>query len=442
MKMKNAFFRFLKVYLFSWLLSFVLYFVIASYNEIKLFRIITSFAEFSISKTGLLVIHIITFIVFFIFYSAIYFIKVYRKKGLKSAITQFFLKLVSPILFIGFGIAFILTKNNAENYHYKWNHQIENTSNSPTNRFASDGKIRGMSVYGIGNNRNINLAELTKSNVEWIAAIPYFYQKDENSNNITTPKEIGIWSKRDSTFIKDISNLHEKGYHIMLKPHLWMSSGWRSNISFEDKNDWNSWFVDYRKNMIHFAKLAQKTNVHLFCIGTELRSSLQQNPEKWLALIKEIKTVYKGKLTYAANWDDDLNFSDFWKEMDYIGIQAYYPLTKNSSPNLKEIKDGWNIHIDKLKSISKKHNKQILFTEVGYRNDNFATQNPWEWGNFLQRFYRKKSDKTQMLAYIALYEKLWNKDWFAGTFPWEWKSSDFPIYKKPSQNIIAIWYQK
>ena len=59
---------------------------------------------------------------------------------------------------------------------------------------------------------------------------------------------------------------------------------------------------------------------------------------------------------------------------------------------------------------------------------------------FLERFYTKKSDKTQFLAYQALFEKVWNEPWFAGVFPWEWDSSDFPIYEKPAQNMITVWY--
>ena len=79
---------------------------------------------------------------------------------------------------------------------------------------------------------------------------------------------------------------------------------------------------------------------------------------------------------------------------------------------------------------------------MGYRPDVYATSKPWAWGSFFERLYKKKSDKTQLLAYQAMYEKLWNEPWFAGTFPWEWNSDDFPIYEKPSQNMIAIWYAK
>ncbi|MFK8059149.1 MAG: hypothetical protein AB8B78_03565 [Polaribacter sp.] len=354
------------------------------------------------------------------------------------------IRLIIPVLLIIYSLKFLIYKNNQEDFKYVWNTKIENTSKASKNRFLQDDKIRGMNVFKIGRRRNTKktVDDLIKNNIEWVAVLPYFYQESENSKKINAPDSVGIWSRRDSLFIKDIDELHKKELFVMLKPHLWMNSGWRSNINFDDKKKWNIWFTDYRKNMIHYAQMAQKTNVDLFCIGTELRSSLKEVPKKWLSLIKEIKTIYKGKLTYAANWDDDLEFTDFWNKMDYIGIQAYYPLTKNKNPSLALIKKGWNEHLIKLKSISEKFNKKILFTEFGYRSDASATIKPWAWGSFFERLYTKKSDRTQLLAYQALYEKVWNEDWFAGTFPWEWNSGDFPIYEKPAQNMIAIWYAK
>ena len=353
------------------------------------------------------------------------------------------MRLIIPVFILVYGVKFIIDYNNKEDFNYEWNTSVENTSKISKKRFLQDDKIRGMNVYRIGRrNSETTNNELIKNNIEWISVLPYFYQETENSKNINTPDSLGIWSRRDSTLIKGINELHQKQLFVMLKPHLWMNSGWRSNINFDDKKDWNAWFADYKKIMIHYAQMAQKTNVDLFCIGTELRSSLKEVPKKWLSLIKEIKSIYTGKLTYAANWDDDLEFTAFWNEMDYIGIQAYYPLTENKSPSLEEIKKGWDTHLIKLKSISEKFDKKILFTELGYRADASATIEPWAWGSFFERLYLKKSDKTQLLAYQALYEKIWNKPWFAGTFPWEWNSGDFPVYGKPAQNMIAIWYAK
>lgn len=431
-------------YLFTWIFTIGFYIISTSSSYPSFSKILESLISFLTNKSVLIFIHILFVFFFLILLIIKYFIDVYRKKGLKKCLSQVILRLILPVFILVYGLKYIFNENSKEDFKYEWKHAFENTSGVSKKRFLKDDKIRGMSVYRIGNRHpKKTIKELIKSNVEWVAILPYFYQENENSKKINAPDSLGVWSRRDSSFIKGINTLHKNELFVMLKPHLWMSSGWRSNINFDDKNDWNSWFASYRKNMLHFALLAQETNVDLFCIGTELRSSLQQAPKKWLSLIKEIKTIYKGKITYAANWDDTFEFTEFWNELDYIGIQAYYPLTQNRNPSLDEIKKGWNIHIEKLKTISNTFDKKIIFTEIGYRNDASATKKPWEWNSFfLSRIYTKKSNKTQFLAYKALFDKVWNEPWLAGFFPWEWNSSDFPIYKKPAQNMITIGYAK
>jgi hypothetical protein len=204
--------------------------------------------------------------------------------------------------------------------------------------------------------------------------------------------------------------------------------------------------------MLHYAKMAKDFNVELLCIGTELKTSLKKQPKQWITLVKEIKEIYSGKLTYAANWDGEYDNIDFWNQLDYIGIQAYFPLTKIKNPDLEAIKNGWDRHITMLESLSEKHNKPILFTEIGYRSDASSTIKPWEWSEYTGVLTKKKSNETQLLAYEAMFSKLWSKDWFMGTYIWEWDTRTKPNSKstdlnfsprfKPAQNNIAKWYGK
>jgi biotin synthase-like enzyme len=56
------------------------------------------------------------------------------------------------------------------------------------------------------------------------------------------------------------------------------------------------------RSILDFAQLAQNENIELFCFGT-LGNAVAKRPEYWSQLIKKIKKIYSGKLTYAANWD-------------------------------------------------------------------------------------------------------------------------------------------
>jgi hypothetical protein len=68
-----------------------------------------------------------------------------------------------------------------------------------------------------------------------------------------------------------------------------------------------------------------------------IRERSSQRPEYWSQLIKKIKKIYSGN--YAANWDD-FDKVPFWNELDYIGIDAYFPLSDATTPSVLELNDS------------------------------------------------------------------------------------------------------
>ncbi len=439
MSFKKEFITFFKVYICSWILLFLLFLLNLFANGATFWGVVNRFWEIATSSAGFIFFHIVIVILYLLFLIIRYFSRVYQKRGFPILIKQLAFKLFLPVLVCYFSLKLIINSNASEQFDYQWNYSIENKTDRILNRYAIDQKQRGMTVYDLGRSNRTTTEELIQNNIEWVAIVPYFYQKNETTAQIQNRRVSNEWTSRDSVFFKSIKHLQSKQLKIHLKPHLWMSSGWRSNIHFDTKEDWNQWFGSYRHIILHYAKLAEKANVELFCLGTELRSAVKQVPEKWVTLINEIKSVYSGKLTYAANWDDYTHVP-FWDELDYIGIQAYFPLTKNEDPTQKEIQLGWQKHIKELKRLASKHQKKVLFTEVGYRPTKNATTQPWEWGSFFTPLLEVKSEKVQYLAFEALFSTLWKEPWFAGTYIWQWNNSDFEIKGKPSQNSVAKWY--
>lgn len=447
---KKEVFPVLKSYLFTWVLVIVLFIFNTLKRGTSFTRAFDFFKELLTTKPFLLGLHVAFILIYLLFLILRYFYRLYLKKGIKIAALQATIKFVLPLIVLVLSYKFLLYTNANEGYLYEWDTSIENTKGAAVNQYATDKKHRGMSVFGWNEDNELAIKELLRNNVEWVAVTPFYFQKGEQTKVMNVPDQIGVWSKRDSSFISSINQIQRKGIHVNLKPHLWMSEGWRSNINFSNASDWATWFESYRKNMIHHAKMAALTNVEMLCIGTELKSSLKKQPKAWLSLIKEIKSIYTGKLTYAANWDDSFDQKDFWKELDYIGIQAYFPLTKMNNPGLASIKKGWDRHIKRLEEITANHNKPILFTEVGYKSEASATIKPWEWDSFSTRFLRKKSDQTQQLAYEAMFQRLWQKEWFQGAYIWQWDTRstkensyqdfDFSPRFKPAENTIAKWY--
>ena len=345
-----------------------------------------------------------------------------------------------------------LRNDNEEPYDFAWDMSVENRTGKSNDHYINDGKHRGMSVFRWRNDMYESLNQLVKNNIEWVAIVPFMYQRTDTTKVMRPRKNIGLWTERDSSYINAVNEIHQRNMHIMFKPHLWMETGWRSNIKMDSHQEWDTWFDSYERHMLHYATLAEHLNIELLCIGTEFRSSIKAQPHRWDKLITNIKSIYHGKLTYAANWDGEFDDVKFWSQLDYIGVQAYFPLTNKNNPRLSDIKEGWNKHVKMLEKLSKKHNKPILFSEIGYRSDASATIEPWVWGSQLNTTTNTKSFSTQNLAYEALFQKLWDKDWFAGMYFWQWHTTsvehdehenmEFTPRYKPAENTMAKWYSK
>ena len=340
--------------------------------------------------------------------------------------------------------------HRTEPYQFVWDDSVENHTGASKDLYRSDGKHRGMTAFRWREDIDSSINNLLENNVEWLSMVPYMYQETERTKQVRGRDEIGIWTHWDSLYFQVIDKAHQKGLHVMLKPHLWMREGWRSNITMDTEQEWDQWFDSYRRHAIHFAKMAQQAEVELFCIGTEFNSSILKQPIKWDELIDDIRGVYDGQLTFAANWDGEHKNVKFWDKLDYIGIQAYFPLSNQLSPSLLEIKQGWKKHKRMLKSLAREYDKPILFTEIGYRSDASAAIEPWVWGEALDSL-AVYSQETQNLAYEAIFQTIWEEDWFAGMYIWQWrnqarenisKAKDFTPQFKQAQNTMAKWYGK
>jgi hypothetical protein len=410
------------------------------------------FFEIAANRNFLIGFHVLFLLCYLLLLAVRYFTQLYRSRGKSIFLKQLGYRFILPLLISFIGFKTLIYANSYEWNDYQWDNSVMNTDGIVNNLDEIDEKQRGMSVFGWSEDNTEGIDGLIKANVEWVAVIPFLYQKDDRTKVINVPENPERFTRRDSNFIRAIADLHKKGLKVHLKPHLWMNDGWRSNITLDNNEEWDTWFASYRTNMLRYAKIAAFTESELFCVGTELRTSIKKQPEQWSALIDEIKEIYTGELTYAANWYDEYEHVTFWDKLDYIGIQAYFPLTKVENPDLETIEKGWDKHLLELEQVHEQYGKPILFTEIGYKSDASATIKPWEWASFGGILVQKKSDRTQQLAYEALFKKVWGKQWLAGIYIWEWNNRttaestetdlDFSPRFKPAENIIAKGFGK
>jgi exo-beta-1,3-glucanase (GH17 family) len=188
----------------------------------------------------------------------------------------------------------------------------------------------------------------------------------------------------------------------------------------------------------------------MFCIGTELTRLSLEKTEYWRSLIQEVRAIFSGKITYAANWYQEYENITFWDKLDYIGIQAYFPLTNNESPSLAQISKGWSKHISAIEKVSKRYGRKVLFTEMGYKSTVDSAIRPWEWIDYENFQEEQESQETQGRCYQAFFETVWPQDWMAGVHLWQMRSDhiehegrshlDFTPQGKTAATIITAGY--
>ncbi len=246
--------------------------------------------------------------------------------------------------------------------------------------------------------------------------------------------------------LKPLGWAHQRGMATLLKPHLayWGSGfAWRGDITFKKDADWQRFFAGYRDFIVGQARLAQQSQAAWFAVGTELAGTLKHEAW-WRDVIAQVRAVYGGKLTYAANWDETDKVG-FWDALDAVGVQAYYPVARGLMPSDEQLRAGWARRLDELDRMAARFGKPVLLTELGYAVSEAAALRPWE--DAVVGDAQRGADLKLRATRIAL-EAVTDRPSIAGVFLWKWFPGDrehgdefvlqYPAMKKL---IHAAWSQ-
>lgn len=291
------------------------------------------------------------------------------------------------------------------------------------------------------------MGEVKRINAGWVGVIPYGFSRS-GEPQVTFDSERQWWGERTEGSCMLIEYAKSHNLKVMLKPHVWVrGEGWTGDFDLNSEDDWKVWEKDFSSYILNYVRVADSLNVEMLCIGTEYRQPAKERPAFWRELIKDIRKVYDGKITYASNWDNYENIS-WWDAVDYIGIDAYFPLAEGAHPTIAEIEEGWEPIKVELASFSAKWDKPILFTEYGFQSANGAAGKHWE----LDKSSENINEQLQADAYQATYQALMDENWFAGGFLWKWhftyqgggrwRGTEWTPQNKPAEKVIARWYGK
>ncbi len=290
------------------------------------------------------------------------------------------------------------------------------------------------------------LNSIKQASAKWIGIIPFGYM-EKGQTKIRHDHKHQWWGETTEGTIQTIKQAKSVGLNVMLKPQLWIKDQFVGHIDFtESPVKWAELEKNYTDFILKFARIADSLNVEILSIGCEFKTWVVKRPKFWNNLIDKVRAEFKGKLTYSANWD---NFGKirFWSRLDYIGVDAYFPMSDDKTPSVRSLIGQWNKVKPILRQANELYKKPILFTEYGFRSVDYNMKHTWD-----SEKPGAVNQAAQKNAYEAFFKAIYGEKWFAGGFLWKWhinhanaggKSNNrFTPQNKTAQETISHYFNK
>ena len=287
-------------------------------------------------------------------------------------------------------------------------------------------------------------------------------------------------SPADAAVIAAIQALQAQGITVTLKPHVDSIDGtWRGDFTWPstdtttaEQQAWlTAWFTSYQAFILHFAQIASENGVGTLVIGTEF-TKLTGNTcagsceSYWLQyVINPLRQQYPNlTLAYGANATsagDEFTTVSFWKDVDIIGVDGYFPIDSSADcntstppdPTLAELESGWTDNpcsgdfnaVAALQNLSSAYpGKPLIFTEIGYPSATGSNAAPYNYtptGAY--------DDTEQANCYEAFFDIFSQQTtWMKGVFWWAWMVAPpaandtgySPQNKTAGDTTLPEWY--
>lgn len=258
--------------------------------------------------------------------------------------------------------------------------------------------------------------EIRKMGGNWVSLTPFGRVWDLTPSGVSMTFE-APYEKNRKDVARAVEQAHHEGLRVMLVPHLWVESGgWRAKIDPGDDEAWARWAASYRAFLMNWAEVARDAGVDMLAVGVELRSWVTTtHAPSFIDIIHDVRQVYPGLLTYAANWDD-VDDTVILGDLDVIGINAFYPLADKKGADYPTLVAGGRRVAEKVGRLAADWDKPVMFTEFGYTTRPDPAVRPWEWPDKMKHVV--VDQRAQARAYAALLQAFVDKPWFAGFFVW------------------------
>ena len=264
------------------------------------------------------------------------------------------------------------------------------------------------------------------------------------------------YTESQSVIAATIAEAKGRGLSVMVRPLLDFLDP--AKIGPYSVGDWRStynptnpaaFFASYKTMIVAIAQLAQANGAASLSIGAELdQLTGPAYLSYWTDIITSVRAVFSGKLTYSADWDDNIspwqgqhglsagtgNLTtqvSFWSQLDYLGIDCYAPLSDAGNPTLAGLVTGWTSTpsdptslavtgnqslISYFAGVATQAGKPLLFTEIGYESANDAAKQP---SGTSTNVYDPALQANLYSAFFAAWQQSGNNS-LLGVYFWNW----------------------
>ncbi|MDW3646450.1 MAG: hypothetical protein R8P61_05295 [Bacteroidia bacterium] len=350
--------------------------------------------------------------------------------ALSATLVEFLLEEWGKEIFLENYTSWSPAKKELKNLNKKWINYLSDLSNSITDEqreIELPPYLKGMTFahegYAVYNGYGSTLArksleEIKAHNVNTISIVPYSGLRETNKPNPVRFSR-GSGGENDISVVYASRAAQNLGIKTMMKPQIWFGRSWPGDLEMQNQEDWDQFFSYYRTWILHYALLAEIHEFDLLCIGVEFVKASTQQPKAWAQLARDLKKIFSGKITYAANWGEEIEklSPELSAELDFLGVDCYYPLSDKTWASDEDLKEGFKKTMKKLSKISKKHGKPLVFTEVGFRSIPEAWKEP-----HAEAKDDKALEEDQARCYQVVLEAMRDEDWQRGMIWWKWPS--------------------
>lgn len=285
------------------------------------------------------------------------------------------------------------------------------------------------------------LREIRALGASHVLFVAHWWQQDVRATRIAADPAKTIPDARLAALMAEARAV---GLKVFLMPMLGLARKrpmeWRGVIR---PRDGAAWRRSYRRFLLHYARLAAASGADVLSVGSEL-SSVDRDRRFWRDLIGRVRRVFRGQLTYSANWDRYPSVR-FWDLLDYVGIAAYFEVGRGLEALTEDaIVARWKGVRAELADLRARLRRRIpvLFTEIGYPARRGGCAFPWN-GSLATPV----DPAEQRLCYRAAL-RAWKGDpLLGGVFFWIWwgpggpRDGGYTPRGKPALRVVEEWFR-